>query len=296
MTVKKRNIIIGIVAASMTLTTTNLRAGDPGPKQTLLLATQPQTGQSEQPQSQPKSAVIMPKDSCCNASYLIGRDVQSSTGERVGKVQDLVLNLSSDSAPFCIVVYRGTLGIGGTRVAVPFHDLRWLADSGVLVLSASKEKFQSVPMTPTAEWATVASEDWAKNIDRFYGNPATSALSRFERQPMGETKKWAEPVRIPSELKQVTELLTQKQVAGQNSSPNSSATPVDADAKLVQGMIGLINQDAGPKGSQTIQTTLKNGVITLTGTVASEAQKQILEDHIKALPGVDRVDDQLMIK
>jgi hypothetical protein len=272
MVVKKRNFIVGLVAVSMTLTTTNLRAGDPDTRETLLLTTQPQTGQNEQYKSQPKPAVIMPTDSCFKASYLIGRDVQSSAGERVGEVQDIVLNLSSDTAPFCIVAYGGTLGTGVTRVAVSFRDLRWLAYSGVLALSASKEKFQSAPMTPTSDWATLARENWAKNIDRFYGKPATSALSRFERQPMGESKE------------------------GQTSSRDSPATPVDTDAKLVQGMIRLINQDAGPNGSQTIQTTLKNGVITLTGTVASQVQKQNLEDHSKALPGVDRVDNQLMIK
>ena len=42
-----------------------------------------------------------------------------------------------------------------------------------------------------------------------------------------------------------------------------------------------------------IQTEAKDGVVTLTGTVAEEAHKSLAEDTVAGLPGVVRVDNQL---
>jgi osmotically-inducible protein OsmY len=56
----------------------------------------------------------------------------------------------------------------------------------------------------------------------------------------------------------------------------------------------VIRQDLGAR-ADGISVTIKNGVATLQGKVASEAQKQEIENQVKAVPGVDRVDDQLMI-
>ena len=294
LTMKKSNIIPALVAASMVLTTINLRAGDPEPssKDSASPATEYPTDQSHQRHhDKTRAATDTFKGNCFKASYIMGKAVQSDSGEHLGKVQDIILNFGSGEAPYLIVSSGGALGIGATRVAVPFREVRWLPDSSVLALSASKDKFESAPTMPTAGWAAVAGEDWAKGIDRFYGEPATGLSSRFERQPMNETKEGAEPVRTPADQKGATDLLN-----GQNAPPNGSGTYLESDSTLSKGVNKVIKQDAGPSGAKRVQTTIRNGVVTLTGSVASQEEKQRLEDHIKALPGVDRVDNQLMIK
>ena len=57
---------------------------------------------------------------------------------------------------------------------------------------------------------------------------------------------------------------------------------------------GVIHQGLGERAGD-VQMTVKNGVVTLRGKVASEAQKQELENQIMALPGVNQVDNQLTI-
>ena len=45
----------------------------------------------------------------------------------------------------------------------------------------------------------------------------------------------------------------------------------------------------------SIKTESKNGVVTLTGTVAVDAHKSLAEDTVASLPGVNHVDNQLTV-
>lgn len=46
----------------------------------------------------------------------------------------------------------------------------------------------------------------------------------------------------------------------------------------------------------SIKTESKNGVVTLTGTVAEASHKSLAEDTVESLPGVKSVDNQLTVK
>jgi hyperosmotically inducible periplasmic protein len=46
----------------------------------------------------------------------------------------------------------------------------------------------------------------------------------------------------------------------------------------------------------SIRTESKDGVVTLTGTVANSSHKSLAEDTVENLPGVRRVDNQLVVK
>lgn len=46
----------------------------------------------------------------------------------------------------------------------------------------------------------------------------------------------------------------------------------------------------------SIKTESKNGVVTLTGTVAAESHKSLAQDTVEGLPGVKSVDNRLKIK
>lgn len=45
-----------------------------------------------------------------------------------------------------------------------------------------------------------------------------------------------------------------------------------------------------------VKVQVKDGVLTLTGTVAEESRKKLAEETVKNLPGVTRVDNQLEVK
>src|SRR5579863_10739790 len=46
----------------------------------------------------------------------------------------------------------------------------------------------------------------------------------------------------------------------------------------------------------SIKTESKDGVVTLTGTVAEASHKSLAQDTVESLPGVKTVDNQLIVK
>jgi len=55
----------------------------------------------------------------------------------------------------------------------------------------------------------------------------------------------------------------------------------------------LIRQDLRGRASE-VAVTIRNGIATLRGKIATNAQRRVLEDQIKSLPGMDRVRDILV--
>ena len=70
--------------------------------------------------------------------------------------------------------------------------------------------------------------------------------------------------------------------------------PITGDY-VVDKVNGVVRQDLGTRAGD-IRVTVKNGVVTLRGKVASEAEKQTLENQIvRRCLAVNQVDNELMI-
>jgi sporulation protein YlmC with PRC-barrel domain len=282
-------MITALVAGALTLATTNLTAqvtedALPGKKP-------PQPGSHGQDPKATDRAVAPIESMKFKASSIIGLLVRNETGVRLGKVQDMIVDMSSHTVPFAIVEYGGALGIGATRVAVPITDLRWSDEPRHLILTATKEEFESATTMPTGRWVAVAGEECLKNVDRYYGQPSLTSQSRYERQEATGMTEGREPVRNPAEKRGSTDLLKQQPPANPAAPGMPAPTKGDNIADQVNGVV----RDGLGAHAGDIQVSVKDGVVTLRGKVASEAQKQELENKIKAMPGVTKVDDQLTI-
>jgi len=285
---QNRNLITAFVAGVLALATTNLTAQ--GTSEVLPAPNQPQSGH---PGLDPKPGqpVVTPAvASNLKVRSIVGLPVRNESGERLGKIQDLIVNLESHSAPVAIVEYGGTLGVGGTRVAVPLTDLKWSSEPKQLTLTATREQFESASFSPTGGWMAFAGEEWLKNVDRFYGQPSTTGQSRYERQEATGLTGGREPIRNPAKEESVNS--PPDEPSGANPAAQNMAAPLADD---IMGRINdVIRQQTGD-GARDIQVTLKDGIVTLSGKIASDAQKRIIEDQIKALGGVDAVENRLML-
>jgi hypothetical protein len=282
---RNRNMMTALVTGALALTTINLTA------QATDEALPPQPSyQGQDPKAKERASPSMQSEGL-KASSIIGLLVRNDTGVRLGKVQDLIVSMTSHTVPFAIIEYGGTLGIGGTRVAVPITALKWSSEPNQLILTATKEEFESASTAPSGGWMAVAGEDWLRNVDRYFGQPSLTSQSRFERQEATGMTEGREPVRNPAERKGATDLLNQQPPANPGAANMAAPTTGDVVSDKVNG---VIRQGLGERAGD-IQVTFKNGVVTLRGKVASEAQKHELENQIKAVPGVNQVDDQLTI-
>lgn len=290
---KNKHFMAALMAGSLTLATSLRGGGPPEPAPASPPPGQPGQMQPGSGTQEVRGTEMAPEHSCLCATHILGHEVRNDVGERLGTLQDLILSLDSDAARFAIVKCGGTLGLGGTRVAVPLKDLKWSDDTKRFIMAASKEQIRSANPIPTGGWAFVANEKWTARIDRYYGDPGTADLSQSSRPGSTELDESREFVRDPA--------LPEPGIGLEDQVPNAEIgakmppLPMSADVGLLAKVTELIQQYAGPAKGGDIDATVENGVVTLKGKVATVMQKRQLEDRIKELDGiVALMDDRLV--
>ncbi len=77
------------------------------------------------------------------ASKVIGASVMNSEGEKIGSIDDLIVN-PQDKQAYAILSVGGFLGMGSHLVAIPFKSLE-IADKKIRFPGASKDSLKAMP-------------------------------------------------------------------------------------------------------------------------------------------------------
>lgn len=105
----------------------------------------------------------------CESSRLAGFNVFNAQKDKLGKVNDLVVDTSGAQVLYGIV----DSGVGGKRIAVPWGAFRLGReadkDNYWLVLDKSKDQLATAPMFEASQWPDFANQEWRNSVDRFYG-------------------------------------------------------------------------------------------------------------------------------
>lgn len=300
---KQRKIALittGLVATAVTLTAQNPPQTDPPPRDQPIQDKQTQPRHDLTPAGEPydatKDQTFRDRDTaettkhCSKASSLIGKDVRNAQNEKLGDVKDLIVSLGDGTVPFAIITYGGALGLGEKAVVVPLSELQYSSDGRSLFMPVSKESFHAGCKAASGGWVTIAQQDWAKGINAFYGEPR----GRFEREPLG----WPEgrqPVRDPAARPSPGPEDTRPSAKKGAEQLINKTTPAAADADLRLRVTSVLDQHTGG-GESTVMCHTENGVVTLTGEVESETRKLEIESAVKAISGVQRVDNRLTVR
>jgi sporulation protein YlmC with PRC-barrel domain len=156
---RKLQIISGASAASI-LTLTALAQETPNAK----------TGGTEITQERSTRAMRAERlGRAEKASDLIGMEVKNYQGEKLGKVDDLAVDLETGRIVQVILSTGGFLGIGDTQVAVPPGALHRDATDKVVHLNADKEKLKAAPKFEMSKWAVCCESNHVAEAYRYYG-------------------------------------------------------------------------------------------------------------------------------
>ena len=106
------------------------------------------------------------------ASRTIGTSVYNTQGDKIGKVEDVVLDKTNNSIMFAVVSFGGFLGMGEKFHPVPWSALDYSKDQDGYVIPYTKEQLEAAP---------------ADAIDDLTHNDGTamrdSAYSHYKVQP-----------------------------------------------------------------------------------------------------------------
>ena len=103
------------------------------------------------------------------ASDVIGKTVLNNQGEKLGKVEDLALDLESGRIVQVVLSIGGFVGIGDSLTAVPPQALHCDAAHKVLHLDADKEKLAGAPKFRASKWAEYSDSNHLSAVYRYYG-------------------------------------------------------------------------------------------------------------------------------
>jgi sporulation protein YlmC with PRC-barrel domain len=154
------------------------------------------------------SATGRNEDHSVRASRLTGAQVRDSSGQRVGEIQDVIVNPASGRIEFALLSLNynasssnSTSGISDNTVAssssnlvpVPWALLRTSASSQysganseqpVFTLNADQNKLSGAPKV---DWSDVSQSQWRQRIYSYYGVTPESSVGAAE-SPQGEIK------------------------------------------------------------------------------------------------------------
>ncbi|MHC1763265.1 MAG: PRC-barrel domain-containing protein [Verrucomicrobiia bacterium] len=114
------------------------------------------------------------------ASKLIGMNVRNLQNERLGEIEDLVVDFKSGKISYAVLAVGGFLGIGEKYVAIPPSAFSMGADRDSVVLNADKAKFENAPSFAKNDWPALDDNApyasyWAPDATAV-GTPAQSTI------------------------------------------------------------------------------------------------------------------------
>jgi sporulation protein YlmC with PRC-barrel domain len=132
-----------------------------------------------------------PEPTNARVSDLMSLAVYGVNNEKLGKVEDLVVDPASGKIRYAVLSFGGILGMGEKYFAVPWGDLK-VTSRGATSAGTQKEVYAQIDLSKDAlknapgfdkkRWPDFADENFIKDLDHFYGK--NRAASRIH----GETR------------------------------------------------------------------------------------------------------------
>ncbi|MGD9724487.1 MAG: PRC-barrel domain-containing protein [Pirellulales bacterium] len=125
-------------------------------------------GADETPRTAGNSKILVAK--AFRTSALTGLNVRNMQGEKLGTVNDLVVDISTGKISYVALSVGGVLGVGDKLFAVPYSEMKFDhgTDEMFFVLDMSKEKLEAAPGFNQADWPDFADPHWSDQIDKYY--------------------------------------------------------------------------------------------------------------------------------
>ncbi|HTI71034.1 MAG TPA: PRC-barrel domain-containing protein [Candidatus Limnocylindria bacterium] len=193
------------------------------------------------------------------ASRIIGLGVRNLQDESIGKVDDLLVDLTGGHVVQVIVSSGGLLGIGGELSAVPPTAFRYNPARDGLWLDASKTSLSQAPHFKGNEWPDLNRTDYAETVYRAY---------RIE--PYFRKSDRSTPL-----------------------DQGTSEADLNTTIRIRKEILNLTTLSVS---AQNVKVITENGKVTLRGAVTSEQEKRILVEIANNVARPGNVESYLEVR
>jgi len=206
------------------------------------------------------------------ASKVIGTSVKNLQEEKLGKVENILVDLGAGRLVAVILSSGGFLGMGDELSAIPPTALRYTSNRDALHLDASKDQLSSAPHFKSNQWPDFAQPTYSQSIYRAY---------KVEPYFTTDVDNTAQNVRDRND-RTLTPL-----------DQGNSKADVDTTARIRKEIVAGKDLSVNAKNVKIITA---NGRVTLRGAVTTEDEKRIIGEIASRIATADNVDNQLEVK
>jgi sporulation protein YlmC with PRC-barrel domain len=107
--------------------------------------------------------------SILSSSSISGDAVVNRMGDSLGKIEDLMIDLSEGQVAYAVLSFGGFLGMGNKLFAIPFDALELDAVNRRFILDIPKERLEAAPGFDKDNWPDFADRRWGTSVYEHYG-------------------------------------------------------------------------------------------------------------------------------
>lgn len=104
-----------------------------------------------------------------SSSTLEGNEVRNRRGDKLGAVEEIMLDVSTGRIAYAVLAAGGFLGIGDKLFAIPWQALTLDTDNECFILDVDKERLENAPGFDKDHWPAMADQRWASDLHTYYG-------------------------------------------------------------------------------------------------------------------------------
>ena len=104
-----------------------------------------------------------------SAGKVEGTVVFNPAGEKIGRIEDVMIDKLSGKVGYAVMSFGGFLGIGDNYYPLPWSMLKYDTRIGGYVVNLDKKALEGAPSYGTRERIDWDDEQWGRRVHDYYG-------------------------------------------------------------------------------------------------------------------------------
>lgn len=109
-----------------------------------------------------------------SAGTIEGDDVCSLGGDKLGTIQDLMLDIKSGEIRYAVLSTGGFLGMGDRLFAIPWSSMRIDGANKRFMVDLDQERLKDAPGFDKDNWPDWSDVAWSTTVDSYFGSKRAS--------------------------------------------------------------------------------------------------------------------------
>jgi sporulation protein YlmC with PRC-barrel domain len=109
------------------------------------------------------------KTRALSASTITGDSVKNTEGDRLGHLEEIMIDLDTGRVAYAVLASGGFLGLGDKFFAIPWDLLTVDTDTHDVIIDVDKASLESAPGFDKDNWPETDDRTWMGDVYRYYG-------------------------------------------------------------------------------------------------------------------------------